>query len=141
MRAWYLHRTKEGVEYAFKGSHTTDRIKHLLRDTLGYRKAFCGHLSTDIELAYHLATVLSVREPDSIYPALRKSLESMLSLHRSIELFAAGSKVAKLIKLSKLWYHMKKSQKYHLKLLALESLPPYQVFNDNRYEQHSWAWN
>jgi hypothetical protein len=35
----------------------------------------------------------------------------------------------------------KRLQRRHKKLFRGEANPHYGIFNDNRYEQHSWLWS
>ncbi|KKL52690.1 hypothetical protein LCGC14_2282940, partial [marine sediment metagenome] len=48
LRAWYLHRTLAGVEYAFSNYNLED-LENLFMKSLNYRKSFVEHISTDID--------------------------------------------------------------------------------------------
>lgn len=63
-RAWYLHRTPGGVRYAFEGA-PVEKAEDLLRDAISYRKAYCQHISSDVEYASYLASYVKSRKPDS----------------------------------------------------------------------------
>ena len=62
LRAWYLWRTPAGMRHAFADRPAEEAVA-LLRTALNYRKSFCGHLSSDFEIADALARSLAGR-PD-----------------------------------------------------------------------------
>ena len=39
-----------------------------------------------------------------------------------------------------IWALAKKNEFSHVRLLEGSGSPYYKIFNDNRYEQHSWLW-
>ena len=140
-RAWYLHRTPGGIRYAFENSPIGD-VENLLIDALGYRKAYCGHLSSDIEYAYYLASYIIKRAPESaVASALVDDLRDLLAALRSLEFTAeTPSTLGGMIKMARIWRKARRVQERHRAIGPFQSNATYQVFNDNRYEQHSWLW-
>ncbi len=63
LRSWYLWRTTAGMHYAFANRPAEDAAR-LFVDALSYRKSFCGHVSTDFDLAAAVAEHLAGR-PDA----------------------------------------------------------------------------
>ena len=139
LRAWYLHRTLAGVEYAFANRDPQEAEK-LLYTCLRYRKSFCGHWSTDIEYAYQLGCFLHNRMPES--PALRyfSPIKNLLSSYRALD---SISKLSKMSTASELFYAkqtIKSIEQIHLAQINPMIEPVYKIFNDNRHEQHSSLW-
>jgi glycosyltransferase involved in cell wall biosynthesis len=85
LRAWYLHRTPAGASYAF-GDRPVEDVVALLNDTLGYRKCYCAHTSTDIELADSLSSHLAGRADASRYRGAHDTARQILQLFRGLEL-------------------------------------------------------
>jgi len=146
LRAWYLWRTPGGLRYAFDNRPAEDAAS-LLRTALNYRKSFCGHLSSDFDIANALAVYLSGR-PDapSWVPEARREIAAALRLLRSIELVPPGLGVGH-HGLGIMWWayrrvcEARRLGARHQSLLNLPARPVYEVFNDNRHEQHWWSWS
>lgn len=140
LRAWYLHRTVAGVDYAFK-NYDTECVINLLKDTIRYRKCFCGHWSTDLELALSLSRYLD-KQPDlKSKLSLTAGLEKLLILYRGMDMLSIkGRSIPGAGLLIKTWREAKKIEKEHKTLLEMKENPAYDIFNDNRYEQHFWSW-
>ncbi|MBU8540524.1 glycosyltransferase [Falsiroseomonas tokyonensis] len=146
LRAWYLWRSAPGMDYAF-GQRAPEDAAALLRDCFGYRKSYCGHLSTDFDLAEALADHLLRREdrPDWAAAAWQESRRA-LALVRGFEevpedMRRPGSGIPR-----RLWgiRQLREAQaqaRRQRERLGLAADPPFQVFNDNRYEQHFWSWS
>lgn len=141
LRAWYIHRTPGGVRYAFENRPTEDAEK-LLCTALGYRKSYCGHMSCDIEYAYYLAKYIrEINIQSEIASKTINGLHEMLGQLRRIELAdKPPSRLGSLNTLIVAWRTATQNQMKHRELLQSISSPHYSVFNDNRYEQHSWLW-
>lgn len=141
LRAWYIHRTLGGIKYAFENREVGDAEK-LLCYSLGYRKSFCGHLSCDIEYATNLAKYIKKKNPSSFIVGItEKGLNEMLVQLQNLEFsFSNMTKFGgvKLLKNAK--YSAMKYQAIHEENLKSLAHPVYQIFNDNRYEQHFWLW-
>ena len=85
LRAWYIHRTPGGIRYAFDNRPVED-AEGLLRLTLGYRKSYCKHISSDIEYGHYLARYIKTRKPDSaVAAAVDAGLADMLEKLRDFE--------------------------------------------------------
>jgi glycosyltransferase involved in cell wall biosynthesis len=139
LRAWYLHRTIAGIEYAF-ATRDPREAEQLFYTCLRYRKSFCGHWSTDIEYAYSLGCFIQKHVPDS--PAL-KYLPGITNLLKSYRALDSVSKLSKISTASELFYvdrSIREIQQLHLSLNNAYLEPVYQIFNDNRHEQHSFLW-
>lgn len=144
LRAWYLWRTPAGMGYAF-GRRPVEDALALLRNCFGYRKSFCGHLSTDFDLAEALARHIAAR-PDapSLASGALQATASALARLRDLELLpnpAAGRIAAARQVWSVVREFRGERAARHAALLGLPGTPLHEVFNDNRYEQHWWSWS
>lgn len=141
LRAWYIHRTPAGVRYAFENRAIED-IEKIFLIALAYRKSYCGHVSTDIEYAKYLADYLIERGSKLPYlSALAKELGNMLHEFQSLELVEQSpSGIMCFRAISKAWSQARHLRNEHIKYLPHNVTPAYNLFNDNRYEQHSWLW-
>ncbi|HTV46276.1 MAG TPA: glycosyltransferase [Stellaceae bacterium] len=146
LRAWYLWRSAAGMHYAFARRPAEDAAR-LLQDSLNYRKSFCAHLSTDFDLADALAEYLATRPdaPDWAQQAQRQTAAA-LSLLRDIELVPAGAAFGPGGVLRSLWLYRKlrvaqRMAVAHRSFFNLPAVPHYEIFNDNRYEQHWYSWS
>ena len=146
LRAWYLWRTPAGMDYAFGHRPAGDAVA-LLRDCFGYRKSFCGHVSTDYDLAVSLSDHL-MRRPDApgfAAAAWQESRRAVL-LIRELEslpsaLLEPGAGLrARLHGLAQLREAQGMARRQRDRL-GLAETPRFDVFNDNRYEQHWWSWS
>ena len=146
LRAWYLWRSQGGLQYAFDNRPVEDAAA-LLRSCLRYRKSFCGHLSTDFDLAAALVGYLSTRsDAPSWLPAARQAVTEQLALLRRIDLMPPKVMAGPRGALMSQWtYRQVRAAKgaaaAHQRIFDLPDLPHYEVFNDNRYEQHWWSWS
>lgn len=146
LRAWYLWRTPAGMRLAF-GHRPAEEAAVLLRETLGgYRKSFCGHFSSDLDLAEALAAHLSAR-PDapawtSAAPqAVARALDAMRAIEEA-PMDAAGRHPAALG-----WWGWQGIRRLRAEAealregLGLHARPGLDAFMDNRHEQHWWSWS
>lgn len=142
LRAWYLHRTPGGVRYAFENRSVED-AQLLLGTALGYRKSYCSHISSDIDYASHLANYLvRHRNPDDWAKRLAPELNGLLQKLRQLE-FVEGSAslMQTLLQLAATKRFATSLQSRHAAALEAKGfIPRYEIYNDNRYEQHSWLW-
>ena len=141
LRAWYMHRTPGGVRYAFENRPVED-AEAVLRLTLGYRKSFCRHISSDIEYGHHLARYIKTQKPDSaVAGAVDAGLTDML---QSLREFEFSWRVPRGWENFALMFRARRAavryQKAHSLSLGGSARPYYDLLNDNRYEQHSWLW-
>ena len=141
LRAWYLHRTVAGVGYAFD-SAPVDRVATLLRDTLRYRKCYCYHWSTDLDLALSLAAHLARRSDADGLRDLARAISGVIDTYRKFELVDIERQAKRLrMLLAASFMRVLRLRRQHQRLFSLEAPPAYHFFNDNRYEQHWWSWS
>jgi glycosyltransferase involved in cell wall biosynthesis len=146
LRAWYLWRTAAGMEYAFGHRPVTEAIE-LFKTSLRYRKAFCGHISSDFDLAHSVAEYLAERpEGGAIGANALRAMDETRRIMRSLEIWQqpvrrdpgrvrdAAWMFGRLRRLR----HLAES---HRNEFSLADVPSYEAFNDNRYEQHWWSWS
>ncbi len=143
IRAWYLHRTLGGVRYAFQNKNP-EEIEQFLYRTLAYRKSYCNHLSSDLEYAYNLIQFLAEKKPMSPLLQFKDSIEELFNAYRNLDWldelsYTSATKI--------LWKTKELGEKItakHLKLAQKlgnnDFKPNYDIFRDNRYEQHSNLW-
>jgi len=113
----------------------------LLALSLGYRKSYCGHLSSDIDYAKALAEYLC-RRGSSLAATLKADLSWMQDSLCSLETAGNKSKaMPPVLKIIKTQTGFHKKEKLHARLLKEKAIPCYKIYNDNRHEQHSWLWH
>ncbi|MFA6118800.1 MAG: glycosyltransferase [Parachlamydiales bacterium] len=129
LRGWYLPRTSAGIEYAFS-SYSKKRLEELFFSSLGYRKSYNKHLSTDIEFANLVLKYIKQKHPDSLILKYEKSLNKHLKYFQSIEeSFLSFFKYLIVLLLNKM-NPLKKD----------DIFKNIKIFNDNRFEQHVRIW-
>lgn len=146
LRAWYLWRTPAGMDYAF-ASRPVHEAEALLQDCFGYRKSFCGHYSTDFDLAASLADHLRRRNdaPRLAADAVEQT-RLALDLLRRVEEMPSDLSLREKALSARIWMFRQLqvarelAQQQHVKL-DLPRLPNFDIFNDNRYEQHWYSWS
>ena len=143
LRAWYLHRTLAGVKYAFNQRNPA-AAEILLAQALGYRKSFCKHLSTDFDYAYNLSQFLAAKHPNSSFLKYFTGIKTMLNANRNLEYLPD---LPLLSYTSRLWQTYNLAQKIaaeHRNISKSQGLDKfnlnYELFNDNRFEQHANFW-
>lgn len=146
LRAWYLWRSPAGMEYAFANRPVAE-AEALLRDCLGYRKSYCGHLSTDYDLAHAIATHLAGRPdaPDHTGAALQEMGRALDLLRRVEEMPDALQAPGRGVE-GRYWVYQRLREARALartqrERLSLADTPRFDIFNDNRYEQHWYSWS
>lgn len=141
LRAWYLHRTEAGMAYAFVTKDVDDATA-LLHQTLSYRKSYTeGHVSSDFDLALSVARYLE-RRGVLAAPMFLANIETILANLRSLELLCnSWRRMGAVYRLIGMWRHAKRMAAQHRYELGLAETPVYEIFNDNRYEQHYWPWS
>lgn len=141
LRAWYIHRTGGGIRYAYENRSSEDVCLQLYR-SLGYRKSYCSHMSTDIQYGKQILDYLSKKNKlghlKNLIPDLADMLNSLIDLE--ILLKPEDNRFIIFLKLIKIRYKFFRWQKKHRNELKSNASPDYKIFNDNRYEQHSWLW-
>jgi glycosyltransferase involved in cell wall biosynthesis len=139
LRAWYLHRTPAGVRYALQNSdlHVAES---LLYSALQYRKSYCRHWSTDVEYAHSLAEFLRVEHPDASAIDLFDGICKLLETYRLLDWLPHISQQSLRGSLEQANDIAREIAAQHRHLSAERIQPVYDVFNDNRYEQHNQLW-
>ena len=137
LRAWYLHRSEAGVEYAV-GPRGPEGARELLRRTLAYRKSFCGHVSSDVDFAAEIVSFLARRAPG---PEIAVAAAAIGRVHRTYR---------ELDWLPLVTPRAAENAEQRAQTLAaaaageieavLGQRPAWAVFNDNRFEQHHNFW-
>jgi hypothetical protein len=136
IRAWYIFRTIGGLRYQTSLA-PEEFLESLGRKSLGYRKSYCGHTSTDIEIAsavYQIAKLEKHGLSESLLSELRNADQQLQSLR--IFLGYGPHKwsylsLRQLISLTK-WFdsEYRKSPTKGARRMRL----------DNIFEQHIWYW-
>lgn len=142
LRAWYLHRTEAGVAYSYD-AHPVAAAEELFRQSLTYRKSFCGHYSTDFDLASAAAAYLCRRgENPAFAEAARHASSRLIETVTSTDTLdlQLRRRVRQLDMLRKLLAAKQWQGEDHA-ALGLAQQPHYNLFNDNRFEQHWWSWS
>jgi glycosyltransferase involved in cell wall biosynthesis len=143
LRAWYIHRTPGGIRYTFENGSIED-AQWLLGTALGYRKSYCGHISSDIDYATHLADyLLNNRSPENWVGEIAPGLHALLQRLQQLEIAERSPTVLQTtLQLAAAKTIAKSTQAKHAALVeSIGFSPQYFIHNDNRYEQHSWFWN
>lgn len=141
LRAWYLFRTRAGVSYAFD-QRPEEQAFLLLQDALRYRKCYCEHWSTDLDLAASLARYLAERGKGRGAVQRQKAIDDLLRQFRALELMRnRPSTLGLLGDFSNVWTYVRDARTKHKSLFSLNEMPAYNILNDNRYEQHWWSWS
>ena len=139
LRAWYLHRTLAGVRYAFERRDPAE-AEELMYSALRYRKSYCEHWSTDVEYAQNLATFLRERSPDSPSGRLHDGIANLMGAYRALDFLPKITRNSLAWSLSRAFYVAHKEGRRHCEISGERVRPAYQVFNDNRHEQHTQLW-
>ena len=146
LRAWYLWRTTAGMEYALGRRPVADAIE-LFKTSLRYRKAFCSHLSTDIDLAHSLAEYLAERsDGGAIGTNALRAMDEAMRIMRSLEIWQRPAQGDPGRARGAAWMfgrlrRLRHMAEDHRNEFGLTGVPIYEAFNDNRYEQHWWSWS
>ena len=139
LRAWYLHRTLSGVEYAF-ATRDPREAEDLFYTCLRYRKSFCGHWSTDIEYAYNLGLFLQQKNPNSLALKYLPGTKKLLSTYQGLDWIPRLSKISPSSMVLRANTTIKEVEQAHKAIDSQLVDPKYVIFNDNRHEQHSFLW-
>ncbi|HEV3344205.1 MAG TPA: glycosyltransferase [Pirellulales bacterium] len=139
LRAWYLHRTPAGVGYAL-GGEDADEVEARLLAALKYRKSYCRHFSSDLEYASHVAGHLAQASPQSALRPLEGSIAALLQAHRNLDCLSQLSPESMVDALAHVKEVERQVAEEHRRLTANTLEPAYDVFRDNRHEQHQNIW-
>ncbi len=136
IRAWYIFRTPGGLRYQASLS-SADFLENLGKSTLGYRKSYCTHTSTDLELAssiYKVAKSGNYNLSKSLFSELEnadRQLQSMrifLGYGRRNWHFLGIRRFLLLVK----WFDVEGRKS------AIKGARRMRM--DNMFEQHIWYW-
>lgn len=142
LRAWYLHRTEAGIAYSYD-AHPIAAAEDLFRQSLTYRKSYCGHYSTDFDLASSTAAYLCRRGENPAFAKTARHAASRL-LNAAIGTDTLDLHFRPLVRQFDLLQKLRDAKKWQVEdhgALGLAQQPHYNLFNDNRYEQHWWSWS
>jgi hypothetical protein len=113
-----------------------------LKDTLAYRKCYCQHVSTDIDLADSLMTHLARRSDAATWQKARAGVRSILHIFQSFEQLEYSDMVERdQIRFLRNYRRIQSLSKAVARELRSNRPPAFDVFHDNRYEQHWWCWD
>ncbi len=138
LRAWYLHRSLAGIDYALQRRDPADAEKLLLL-ALQYRKSYVRHLSTDLEYALNAAEYLADRVPGSPTLGLTGGINDLLEAYCSLEQInpLTARHFAETIQRAR--KTIEQVQKDHRQTPWLQHAH-YAIANDNRHEQHNFFY-
>jgi hypothetical protein len=138
IKAWYLYRSVGGIKYAFENKDTS-QVEQLLVHSLNYRKTFLENNSTDFDFAYQLILWLGENSPQSPYLQFGKGVKKIRESYQKLEYMEDKySLFLQLLQTKKLTKKISNSyQKIAQNLDIISFKSDYQIFNDNRYQQHS----
>lgn len=143
IRAWYLHRTLGGIKYAFSNKNP-EEIEQFLVKTLAYRKSYCQHISSDLEYAYNLSQLLSEMKPSSSFLSLKPTIDELFLAYRQldwVEDLSTFSPSKMLWNTRKLGENIESLHRNIISKLKQNKFNPnYDIFHDNRHEQHANLW-
>ena len=139
LRAWYLHRTAAGVAYALVNADCEEAEKRLLA-ALRYRKSYCRHASSDIEYAWQIAGYLHEAFPASSVGPLRDGIGQLLAAYRQLDSLSHVSAASVAQALQSVARIERQVAAEHRRLSDGRLNAAYDVFSDNRHEQHHNVW-
>jgi glycosyltransferase involved in cell wall biosynthesis len=138
LRAWYLHRSPGGIDYAF-GKRSPADLEAMISRALGYRKSYCRHWSSDVDYASAALEVLREAAPASPILALDESVNRLVNAFRVLDCLPNTSAIDN--ENSILSVHQA-TVALNACARTLPAPPPEKqtIFQDNRYEQHVHPW-
>jgi glycosyltransferase involved in cell wall biosynthesis len=138
LRAWYLHRTPAGVRWGTRGQ-PPEALETLLCRTLRYRKSYLRHYSTDFDLADSVLRVLRTELPASSWLKLADGVSKVLAAYRGLDHLPGVLPDEYLKAVADARRAVEEVQATHRGIPDLGPVS-YEVYNDNRHEQHYWYW-
>lgn len=141
-RAWYMFRTVPGLAYVWDNK-PIGAVEDFFRSCLRYRKSYCGHLSTDIDMAHAVALYMVRRaENPEFAAAAARSTGRLLSLIRGLETIDMRLSPAERSEtVLRALAAAKRQEAPDAAAFGMADAPRYEIFNDNRYEQHWYSWS
>lgn len=139
LRAWYLHRTQAGVAYAFR-ERSTSELAQMIRAALAYKKCYTTHGSSDFSFAHSLVCYASLSgRVDGPIDALRPEISESHRMFIETEYLGRVGALSHFVQEHVVRERLRAIEASHRAKLG-NSHVRYELFNDNRYEQHFWAW-
>lgn len=142
LRAWYLPRTQGGMAYLFD-KRPIGMVEDAFRICLSYRKSYLDYRSTDFDVAHSLAQYMSRRgENEAFARAAVISASAMLQRIRTLEelsFLLAPEERERTV--AEALFQAKEQEAADQAAFGLMVRPHYEIFNDNRYEQHWYSWS
>lgn len=139
LRAWYLHRSPAGVAYALQRRDPADAAA-LFRHAVVHRKSYSGSLSSDLDFAVAIAEFATKAAAGCLSTESVAAVQRVHEAYRSLDwLQVLSPRVAQRerVRVAELAASGAQTVQQELRL----PIPPdWQVFNDNRYVQHSSFW-
>lgn len=139
LEAWYAHRTYEGIGYAMQNANE-EEIEKLFILALNYRKSYCHHYSSDLEYALTVGKFLLSKSPENLKAThLVPKLEACVQQLKNLEVLEnKKSKIVGIVEIRKMLMLLSDLKTTAKELTGQDMI--FEIFNDNRYEQHAWVW-
>ncbi|GBF56660.1 PGL/p-HBAD biosynthesis glycosyltransferase [Candidatus Phycosocius bacilliformis] len=142
LRAWYVYRTKAGVAYVWDNQPIKE-VEAFFKSCLGYRKSFCGHFSTDFEMAEVVAQYMVERNENPEFA--REAVSSTVRMNQFIrsitDIDMRLSPAERRLAVLEILAAAKKQEVSDQSKFGLGNRPRYEIVNDNRFEQHWHSWS
>ena len=136
IRAWYIFRTPGGLRYQASLSNA-DFLENIWKSSLDYRKSYCTHISTDLELAsaiYEVAKSGSYKLSKNVFSELENAHRQL----QSMRIFLGYGRrrwhflgIRRFLSLAK-WFDVEGRKS------AIKGARRMRM--DNMFEQHIWYW-
>jgi glycosyltransferase involved in cell wall biosynthesis len=139
LRAWYLHRSEAGVDYALATRDPGDALS-LLDKAIGYRKSYFPHLSTDFDYASATMAFVSKRLPGAAVQRCAPAINGALEAYRRLDWLPRLSPRAPVIEHNRAQQAIASAASQVQEALGRKEPPTWTLFKDNRYEQHYGLW-
>lgn len=136
VRAWYIFRTPGGLMYQ-AGLAEENFLESISRCSLGYRKSYCAHESTDLELASASLQVIQRKKINvnrETILDLENANQILKSMRVTLGYSSSNSKNLGPIRFFNLLKWFDRSERRSLLKGSLR------MRFDNMFEQHSWFW-
>jgi glycosyltransferase involved in cell wall biosynthesis len=138
LRAWYLHRSAAGVQYAL-AQRSAEDVWPLFKKAIGYRKSYAGHVSSDLDFARAIAEFATQRGfsviPESCVTAVIRALQA----YRELDWMPELSPRAAVRERKRVEQIADAEATVVASKIGVAQLT-WSIFNDNRFEQHSNVW-
>ncbi|BAQ60308.1 glycosyl transferase [Geminocystis sp. NIES-3708] len=138
IKAWYLYRSVGGIKYTFENQNIS-KVEKLLLHCLNYRKTFLNNNSTDFDFAHQLILWLEKNSPQSPFLQFAEGIKKIDKSYQQLEYTEDKSLISwQLLQVKNLTQRISNAHEKIAQNLGINNFrPEYQVFNDNRYQQHS----